>query len=374
VSPQLEVQLIAAVAAVACALPGVFLLLRGTAMMSDAISHSILPGIVIGFFLTGNLSSPWLVAGAAMMGLVTVFLVETLQGTRLVRQDAAIGLVFPALFSIGVILISRYAGDVHLDIDAVLLGELAFAPFNRWIAGGVDLGPMALWTMSGVLLINLLFLIAFFKELKIATFDPLLAASQGFSPRALHYSLMALVSLTAVAAFDAVGSILVVALMVAPPAAALLLTDRLSVLLQLSALMALTSAVSGYWTARLLDASIAGSMSTLAGIIFGLAWLMAPERGLLALARRRRRQRREFARAMLAIHLYNHERLPEAEQESEIRHLGEHLRWKPTFTAAVLQETERTGLVQRAGTRLALTPKGRDLARRVLGASSQTLS
>src|SRR5690606_4112912 len=122
---QIEIQLIAATVAVACALPGVFLVLRRMAMMSDAISHTVLLGIVVGFFITRDLASPLLIVGATLTGVLTVTLVEVLNRTRLVREDAAIGLVFPALFSIAVILISRYAGDVHLDTDAVLLGELA---------------------------------------------------------------------------------------------------------------------------------------------------------------------------------------------------------------------------------------------------------
>ncbi|MFW5942965.1 MAG: metal ABC transporter permease, partial [Chloroflexota bacterium] len=193
---QLEIQLIAVVAAVACALPGVFLVLRQMAMMSDAISHTVLLGIVIGFFLVGDINSPLLIVGAALMGVFTVSLVELLNRTRLVKEDAAIGLVFPALFSIAVILISRYAGDVHLDEDAVLLGELAFAPFERFELAGLDLGPVALYVMGAILLLNLLFITVFYKELKLATFDPGLAAALGFSPGLIHYGLMATVSVT----------------------------------------------------------------------------------------------------------------------------------------------------------------------------------
>ena len=135
---QIEIQLVAAVVAAACALPGVFLVLRRMAMMSDAISHAILLGIVLAFFITHDLTSPFLVAAAALTGVLTVTLVELLNRSRLVREDAAIGLVFPAMFSLGVILISRFAGDVHLDTDSVLLGELAFAPFNRMSIFGYD--------------------------------------------------------------------------------------------------------------------------------------------------------------------------------------------------------------------------------------------
>lgn len=290
-SPQIEIQLLAAVVAAACALPGVFLILRRMALLSDAISHSVLLGIVLAFFVVRDLGSPVLLLGAAAMGVLTVALVEMMHRTRLVREDAAIGLVFPALFSLGVILISRYAGDVHLDLDAVLLGEIAFAPFDRLVVGGRDLGPRGLWVMGSILLLNAAAITVFYKELKLTTFDAALAAALGFSPAVVHYGFMTLVSITAVGAFDAVGSILVIALMIAPPAAAYLLTDRLSAMLLLSVRIGVSSAISGYWLAHLLDASIAGAMATMAGAHFALALLFAPEQGIVARALRRRRQR-----------------------------------------------------------------------------------
>ncbi len=228
---EVEIVLIAVVTAVAASIPGTYLVLRRTAMVSDAISHAILPGIVIAFFITHDLNSPFLLAAAALTGVLTVFLIEALRRSRLVPEDASIGLVFPALFSVGVILISRYAGDVHLDTDSVLLGELAFAPFDRMIVSGIDLGPRALWTMGVILALNLTAVTLVWKELKLATVDPSLAALLGFSPAAINYALMALVSVTAVGAFDAVGSILVVALMIAPPATAYLLVDRFAPML-----------------------------------------------------------------------------------------------------------------------------------------------
>ncbi len=211
-APQIEIQIIAVIVAVACALPGTFLVLRKMSMMSDSITHTILLGIVLTFFVTHDLSSPLLIMGAALMGVVTVWLTELLSRTRLLAEDAAIGVVFPLLFSIAIILITRYAGSVHLDTDSVLLGELAFAPFDRMVIGGVDMGAKAIYTTGVLLLINLAAIIIFFKELKIATFDPMLAAVLGFSPALVHYGLMTLVSLTTVGAFQAVGSVLVVAL------------------------------------------------------------------------------------------------------------------------------------------------------------------
>lgn len=363
---QLEIQLVAVVVAAACALPGVFLVLRRMAMMSDAVSHAILPGIVVGFFLTHDLNAPLLIVTAALTGVLTVALVEGIERTRLVREDAAIGLVFPALFSIGVVLIARYAGDVHLDVDAVLLGELAFVPFDRMVAFGWDLGPRALYVMGGILLLNALFVGVFYKELKLSTFDAGLAAAFGFAPGVLHYALMGLVSVTAVGAFDAVGSILVVALMVGPPAAAYLLTDRLSRMIGLSVVLGGACAVAGYALARVLDASIAGAMATAVGACFGLAWLLAPRRGLAAQWMRRRRQRDRFAVELLAIHLLHHEGTPEEAEESRVGHLQEHLRWPAARAARIVRRAEAADVVRRAGDRLVLTEAGRDVAQRAV--------
>ncbi|MHC4941875.1 MAG: metal ABC transporter permease [Planctomycetota bacterium] len=362
-SAGIEIQLIAMTVAAACALPGAFLVLRRMSLMSDAISHAILPGIVAAFFLTGDLASPLLILAAAATGVLTVLIVELLTRTGLVREDAAIGLTFPLLFSLGVILIARYSENVHLDTDAVLLGELAFAPFDRFVLFGKDLGPRSLFLSGGILLVNLLFLILFFKELKLATFDAALAASLGFSPVVIHYGLMTLVSVTAVGSFEAVGSILVVALMIVPPAAAFLLTDNLKLMIFLSVVIGVVSAVSGYWLAILLDASIAGCMATTAGAAFGLCYLLAPNRGLLALARRRARQRWEFALRMLVVHLLHHEGLPEAMEENRIDHLHEHINWLPEFAKQVTRYGERKGMIRVREGYLDLTEAGRSLAR-----------
>lgn len=363
---ELEIQLLAVTVAVACALPGVFLVLRRMALMSDAISHTVLLGIVIGFFVIQDLTSPMLILGAAAAGVLTVALVEILRGTGLVAEDTAIGLVFPALFSIAVILISRFAGDVHLDTDAVLLGEIALAPFRRLEIFGIDVGPRALWTMLGILILNAAFLFTFYKELKLSTFDASLSAALGFSPVLLHYMFMGIVSITAVGAFDSVGSVLVVAFMIVPPAAAYLLSDRLGRVIALSAGIGALSAVLGYWTARWLDASIAGAMAGAAGMIFLVVFLVAPKRGFVALARRRARQRVEFARTMLAIHLLHHEGTPEAEKECRVDHLSEHLRWTTTQADRIVRSAVRAGFVTVFEECLQLTDGGRAEARRAM--------
>ncbi|WP_298814562.1 metal ABC transporter permease [Chloroflexus sp.] len=361
-NPQVEVQLIAVVIAAACALPGVFLVLRRMAMLSDAISHTVLLGIVLGYLISNSLASPLLFIGAIAMGVITVWLVELVSGSGLVREDAAIGLVFPALFSLAVLLISRYAGNVHLDTDSVLLGELAFAPFDRVSFLGLDL-PRALVTGAGALSLNFILLFLFYKELKLATFDPALAATLGFTPTLIHYGLMTSVSLTAVTAFDAVGSILVIALMVAPPATAYLLTDRLPRLIGLSVAIGALDAIAGYWIARLFDVSIAGAMATMTGFSFLLAWLFAPRRGIVAQALQHRNRREHFALQMLTLHLLNHEGSGDASIECHPRHLIEELRWQPAFAGAIVRRAEQRGLVRQQGDILCLTEQGRAFAR-----------
>ncbi len=365
--PQIEIQLIAMVTSVACAIPGVFLVLRRMALLSDAISHAILLGIVIAFFVTHDLNSPILLLGAAATGVLTATLVEMLQRTRLLKEDAAIGLVFPVLFSIGVLLISRYAGQVHLDLDMVLLGEVAFAPFDRASWLGVDLGPSTLVTMTVILLGNLALVLGFYKELKLATFDAGLSAALGFSPALVHYGLMSSVSITAVGAFDAVGAILVVALMIAPASAAYLLTDDLAWMLVIASGIGVVSAISGYWVAHGLDASIAGSMASMAGVLFLVVYVAAPHRGLVAVVRRRRGQRASFSRTMLAIHLFQHEGAADEAIECRLDHLTDHLRWSPHDARRIVREAEDRRLVTVAPHGgLRLTDRGRELAREVV--------
>ena len=190
---EIQVTIIGCLVAAACAIPGVFLVLRRQSLMSDAISHSILFGIVIALFLTHEISSPWLIIGATLTGVATVSLTELIINTRLLKEDSAIGLIFPMFFAIAVLLINRYAGDIHIDSDAVLLGSIDFAPENRFIFNSLDYGPKAMWVMGAILLANGILLMIFYKELKLATFDAGLAAALGLLPGVIHYGLMTMV-------------------------------------------------------------------------------------------------------------------------------------------------------------------------------------
>jgi manganese/zinc/iron transport system permease protein len=353
---QIEIQLIASLVAIACAIPGTFLVLRKMAMISDAISHSILPGIVIGFFITHDLNSPILILLAALTGIITVVLVEYIQKTGLVKEDTAIGLVFPALFSIGVIMIAKNANDVHLDVDAVLLGELAFAPFDRLMIAGADVGPKSLWIIGSILIITVILLIAFFKELKVSTFDAGLAASLGFSPVVMHYGLMSTASITTVGAFDAVGAILVVALMIAPAATAYLLTKDLKKMLVFSCLFGVFSAIGGYWVAHWLDASIAGSITTVLGLLFLFVYLFAPNRGIIAVLYREKQQRTEVSLLTFLLHLRNHNE----KEERHVNHLQEHINWQKVRAKTVLNLALKNNMIDIEKNIVSLTEKGND--------------
>lgn len=300
---QVQIMLIALVVSVASALPGVFLVLRGVALMSDAISHAVLLGIALMFLVTYNLDSPLLLVGAALAGVATVFLTESVIQTRRLKKDAAIGIVFPLFFSIGVLLISVFARDVHLDIDMVILGEIAFAPFNRLILAGFDVGPLGLWSMGVILLINVLFIFLFYKELKAATFDSDFAFVAGLSPTFLYYALMMITSITAVGAFDVVGSIVVVALMITPPATAYLLTKKLDLMIWLSVFLSCISSLLGYAGAAYYDVSIAGAIATVTGLIFVFVLFFSPETGLIASFLTAQRRKRTMAHDLLCSHL-----------------------------------------------------------------------
>ncbi|MGB3605561.1 metal ABC transporter permease [Psychroserpens sp.] len=353
-SAQIEIQLIASLVAMACAIPGTFLVLRKMAMISDAISHSILPGIVIGFFITQDLNSPLLIFLAALTGVITVVLVEYIQKTGLVKEDTAIGLVFPVLFSIGVLMIAKKANDVHLDIDAVLVGELALAPFDRLFISGVDVGPKSLWIIGGILLVTISLLILFFKELKLSTFDKGLAASLGFSPAVIHYGLMTVSSVTTVGAFDAVGAILVVALMIAPAATAYLLTTDLKKMLVLSICFGIVSAISGYWIAHWLDASISGSITTMLGVLFLIVYLFAPSKGVIAVMYREKQQRTEVSLLTFLLHLKNHDE----DAERHVNHLNEHINWQKVRSKTVLDLALKNNFITIDQKIVSLTSKG----------------
>lgn len=349
----------------ASTLVGTFLVLRGNSMLSDAISHSIILGIVVVWLLTGAQAGPLQIAGAALTGVLTVFLTELLSNTRRVKYDAAIGLVFPALFSVGVLLLNLYARDIHIDQHTVLLGEIGFVWLDTVVLMGVEV-PRAVASMGLVTALNLMFVTLFFKELKIATFDPGLAAALGFAPTAMFYALLFLTSATAVAAFDAVGAVLFIAFVIVPPSAAYLLTDRLWLMLVLGVGIAVLSSIGGYAAAVMLDVSIGGMMALATGLFLILAYCFGPRHGVIARSHRRRQEHEANALRTVAIHLYSHEGTPGQPAENVARALETHLGWPARRAREVIAQGITRDLMVRQGDLLVLTPKGRATARAIL--------
>ena len=265
---------------ITCGITGCFLILRKMAMLADAISHTVLLGIVAAYLVSSSLEGVYMFVGALVVGLLTAFFVQLLHASG-VQSDAAIGVVFTSLFALGVILLSLYAGRIHLDVDHALMGEIAFVPWDTWQIGSTNLGPKAVWLLGVVLIINVLLIFLFYKELKLSSFDPEMAAAIGIPVLFIHYVLMGMLSITTVASFDSVGAILVVAMLIAPGASAYLLTEKLSVMLLLSAVIGVIAAISGYYVATMFNVSISGAMATMAGVLFLAAFLFSPKHGVV---------------------------------------------------------------------------------------------
>jgi manganese/zinc/iron transport system permease protein len=294
----LWIMAVGSLVAAACAVVGCFLILRRLAMLGDAISHAVLPGIVVAFLLSETRHVIPMVIGAGILGVATAFFTDLLTRYGKLQTDASIGVTFTWLFAIGVILVSRFTGHIDLDVDCVLYGDIIFAPLDTVVWGGWEM-PRTFVLLLVVTLLNAAFIVLGYKQLKLCAFDPALAAALGINVVAWHYVLMAFVSVTTVASFESVGAILVVALLVVPPNTAYLLTDRLSWMIGLAVAIGILSAVGGYWLAAILDGSPAGAMATVAGALFFLTAVFSPTHGALGhvLAQYRAKQEVRLAAA-----------------------------------------------------------------------------
>ena len=330
--------------AAACALLSPFLVLRKLSMVSDAISHSVLLGIVLAFFIVKDVGSPLLIAGAALFGVITVFAVEFLSGTGLVKNDDAVGIVFPMFFALAVVLITKFARNVHLDTDIVLMGEVIIAPLNRTEFLGMDL-PKAFVQMGILFIVNLLFIIIFFKELKITTFDKGFAKLAGFSSVALFYALMTLSSLTAVTAFDAVGAILVVSFLITPGAAAYLISKDLKVMIAISVGYAVINSIIGYVLSLLMNVSMSGMTAAVAGVTFLITFLFNRE-GLITAIFIRLKRKSELKPELFLTHIGNHSGKKEELEELGLGSIRDHLKWKQAEVDKIAGRLIRRGLIR----------------------------
>ena len=270
-----------ALVSVALGLIGCFLVVRGMSLLGDALSHSVLPGIVIGFLIGGSLHSPWILIGATAVGLASAVLVQSVQHHSRVKEDASLGIVFTALFALGVVMINLYAGQADLDPGCVLYGNIEQFMID----------PSPIWVMAGILGAIVAGLFLFYRPLLVSTFDPGLAVSLGIPAALVHYALMGVLSLTIVASFEAVGAILAVALLVLPGATARLWTDRMPPMLLFAAAHGDVSTVIGHWLSHeaVLETSASGAICVAGFGLFCASWLLAPRHGLIPRARTRRK-------------------------------------------------------------------------------------
>ena len=392
-------------AAASCALPGCYLVLRRMSLMGDAISHAVLPGLAIAFLLTGSRASLPMFLGAGIVGVLTAVFTQWVQNLGRVEATASLGIVFTTLFAIGLIMIRFAADNVDLDVDCVLYGAIEMTPWNKvdpfsaprscYRMFAFDLWPMLQsvglpplpwppwhtlgvpeWRVpqaavtNGVMLgVNATFIALFYKELKISSFDPQLATTLGFNAQVLHYVLMALVAATVVAAFESVGAILVIAMLIVPGATAHLLTDRLWVMLLISLGIAAGCAVGGHVGAIVIPpvfgfagTTTAGMMAVAAGALFGVALLTGPRYGIVSRALGRLRLSLHIAQQDLLALLY---RWHESAETTPItpRNAAATLHLGAGSRLFVLGALRRRGLITKDPDRLALTEAGQAAAR-----------
>jgi manganese/zinc/iron transport system permease protein len=357
-----RIVLVGALTNVACALVGCYLVLRRMSLMGDAIAHAVLPGIVLAFLFSGSMNILPLFIGAALVGLLTTFLTQTLHQFGRVPTDAAMGAVFTSLFALGVVLLKRYISGVHFDVACVYEGSLTGVALDTVNIGGREV-PRQLLTVLPIALLNLLAILLFWKELKISSFDAAMSTSMGYSATLLHYVLMALVAMTSVAAFQAVGSILVVAMLIVPPATAQLLCDRLSRMVTLACVFAVLSAVGGYWLAHKWDVSPAGAMAVFAGAMYAVAVLFAPKYGIVSTLVRNLQTSLRILREDLLSMLYRDEELGGAPLNSTTAITAVGGGWLAWWALGMLR---RRGRLTLAADGLHLTADGRERAKRLV--------
>ena len=350
------------ITSLACAVLGVFLVLRRLSMVSDAISHSVLLGIVIGYFVTKDIGSVLLIIGASLFGVLTTVCIELLIKSKRVTEDASVGIIFPLFFSIAVILITRYARNVHLDTEVVLIGEIILAPLHRINFLGLSL-PKALIQMSFVLLINIVFIAVFFRKLKISSFDPVYAGVAGIAGAGLYYVFMALVSFTAVSAFESVGAILTISFFISPAASAYLISKDLKITILLAAVYAVVNSCIGYFLAVKFNVSMSGMCALVSGLTFMITIAVYPG-GIITKIIRYIKNKNRFSRELLILHIDNHTGKKNALGELGYSTIREHIAWSDSKLKYVLDKLIKKGYVYRAKERgvYSLTETGKKLS------------
>lgn len=355
---EVQIALAGALVALTGAQVGTFLVLRGQSLATDAVAHAVVLGIVLVWLATGITSGPVAVLGAAGAGLAAVLGAQALARAGVMRGDAALGLTFSGMFALGVLLISAFGRNLHLDTDTVLLGEIGLVWLDTRAALGVEL-PLTVWTLGAVALANGALILALWKELKLAAFDPDFAAALGFRPAWIERGLLAMTALTAVAAFEAVGVVLFLAFVVVPALAASLIARSLAGVLALAAGFGLVAVAVGMGAGFQADVNLGGAMALATGLGLAVALIASPRAGLAGAMARRRAGARGARVDALLVHLASHAGTPQAATENRAEALTGHLGWSPDQARATTLDGLDGGLISRAGSELRLTDTGR---------------
>ena len=357
--------------AVSASLVGNFLILRKMSLLGDAISHAVLPGLAAAFFISQSRSSVPMFIGAVVVGLLTALFTEWIRGVGKVDEGASMGVVFTSLFALGLVMIVQAADQVDLDPGCVLYGAIEMTPLDMWDLFGFEI-PRVVVVLGVVSLINLLFVVLFYKELKIASFDPALSTTSGIPAWLMHYLLMMLVAVTAVASFESVGNILVVAMLVVPPSAAYMLTDRLGVMITLGVCIGAAAAILGHLSALYVpqwfgfhSTSTAGMMAVMAGVLFMVCAMFGPRHGIVVKALRRQLLSMRILREDVIGLLY---RIEEREETTATD--------QPNITRILLSNRlaislamrwlRSAGMIESNATEHYLTEKGREQAKQLV--------
>jgi manganese/zinc/iron transport system permease protein len=292
-----------------CAILGCFLVLRRMSLLGDAISHAVLPGIAVAFYFSGSVSGWPIFIGAMLLGVLTSALTQAVSSLARVSEDTSLGVVFTSLFALGVIMLQAWARNADLDADCVFYGQIDYVAADTVAFLGTEISRPLL-TLAPTLLGTVLFVALFWKELKIVAFDPALAAAMGLRVTVIHYLFMAMVAAVSVASFESVGAILVVAMLIVPPATALLMSERIVGVISWAVAFGATSAVFGYLLAMAINTSVAGAMAVVAGMQLAVAVFAAPRAGLVSRWLRNKSLSIRIAAEDLLTRLYRAEEQP----------------------------------------------------------------
>ena len=365
--------IVGSLCAAACALPGTLLVLRKMSMMGDAISHTVLAGLAIAFLVTHRRDPATMFVGAVVIGLVTALLIQLVGSLGRTEIGASMGIVFTSLFAMGLVLMRQAIDHVEIDPDCVLYGAIEASYFDQITWMGMNL-PRAAIINGGAGIFNLLLIVVLYKEFKVSAFDPALSTTLGINANVMHYLLMTMTAVTTVAAFETVGSILVIAMLIVPPATAYLLTDRLSFMMCWSVLLAILAAIFGHVSAVTVPTwfgfggtSTAGMMAFCAGLIFVAVWLLAPRHGVLSKVFHRCILQLRIVREDVLGLLYRLEELPSSHELSATPALLQGiLGVGPVVSTLAVSSLTRRGYIEHRSGQLHLTNQGRRAGRHLI--------